>query len=141
MHRTLIPALRTAAYLAVLIALPAIAQEKKDAKADPTGTWSWTSPGRDGQTRTNTLKLKLEGDKLTGSVTGRQADTAIEDASIKGAEISFKVTREFQGNKITLKYHGKLAGDTITGKIESERDGQAQTRDWEAKREAAKPKA
>jgi hypothetical protein len=29
---------------------------------------------------------------------------------------------------------GKLSGDTIKGKSESERDGQVQSRDWEAKR-------
>ena len=48
------------------------------------------------------------------------------------------MTREFNGNKFTTKYAGKISGDTIKGKAESERDGQARSRDWEAKREAAK---
>jgi len=110
-------------------------------QADPTGTWTWSAPGRDGgQARTVTLKLKLEGDKLTGTVSGRQSDTAIEDAKLNGDEITFKVTREIQGNKVTQKYAGKISGDTIKGKIAFDRDGQAQSRDWEAKREAAKPK-
>jgi hypothetical protein len=32
------------------------------------------------------------------------------------------------------KYNGKVSADAIKGKIESERNGQPQTRDWEAKR-------
>jgi len=43
--------------------------------------------------------------------------------------------RERDGQKLTSKYSGKLAGDTIKGKIETERDGQTRTRDWEAKRD------
>jgi hypothetical protein len=35
---------------------------------------------------------------------------------------------------MTSKYTGKLSADTITGKIAFERDGQTQSRDWEAKR-------
>ena len=108
-----------------------------DKKADPTGTWTWTMAGRDGQTRTATLKLKLEGDKLTGTMAGRNnTDTAIEEAKLKGDEVSFQVTREFNGIKVTTKYNGKISGDTIKGKIESERNGTPQSRDWEAKRGA-----
>jgi hypothetical protein len=77
----------------------------------------------------------LDGDKLTGKLAGRNNDTDIEDAKIKGDEISFKVTREFNGNKFTAKYNGKLSGDTIKGKIETERDGNTRSSDWEAKRE------
>jgi len=116
-----------------------------DKKIDPAGTWTWSVPGRNGgQARQSTLKLKLEGEKLTGTLTapGRQGgqgrETAIEEAKLKGDEISFKVTREVNGNKIIAKYTGKISGSTIKGKIETERNGQTQSRDWEAKREADK---
>lgn len=79
-----------------------------------------------------TLKLKLEGDKLTGAMVGRNGqETAIEDGTFKDGEVSFKVTRERQGNKVTTKYTGKVSGDTIKGK--AGREGQ-EGRDWEAKR-------
>jgi len=109
---------------------------RADDKANPTGTWKWIVPGRQGgQAREMTLKLKLDGDKLTGAMVGQNGqETAIEDGQHKDGEISFKVTRERQGNKITTKYSGKLSGDAIKGKIESERNGQPQSRDWEAKR-------
>ncbi|MBI1899717.1 MAG: hypothetical protein HYS13_01220 [Planctomycetia bacterium] len=101
---------------------------------DPTGTWKW-SVTFNNQTREMTLKLKLDGDKLTGAMVGRNnQETAIEEASFKEGGISFKVTRERNGQKFTTKYSGKLSGDTIKGKTESERDGQVRSRDWEAKR-------
>jgi len=107
---------------------------RADDKANPTGTWKWTvSFG--GQSRDATLKLKLDGDKLTGAMLGRDnQETPIEDATYKDGEIAFKVTRERNGQKFTTKYTGKLTGDTIKGKTESERQGQTQSRDWEAKR-------
>ncbi|MGE3821687.1 MAG: hypothetical protein AB7I30_19925 [Isosphaeraceae bacterium] len=102
--------------------------------ADPTGTWKW-SVERNGQTFETTLKLKLEGGKLTGTVSGRNnTETPIEDGKVEGDDVSFKVTREFNGNKFTQTYNGKLSGDTITGKVEFEREGQTQSRDWEAKK-------
>ena len=64
--------------------------QAQDKKSDPTGTWTWSTPGRDGgPERKSTLKLKLEGDKLTGILTapgrqgGQSRDTAIEDAKLK----------------------------------------------------------
>ena len=105
-----------------------------NAADDPTGTWKW-SITRNNNTFETTLKLKLEGDKLTGTVSGRNnQDIAIEDASFKDGTVTFSVTREFNNQKRTTKYSGKLSGDTIKGTSESERDGQKQSRDWEAKR-------
>jgi hypothetical protein len=107
---------------------------RADDKPNPTGTWKWTV-NFGGQEREMTLKLKLDGGKLTGSMPGREGqETAIEDGKYKDGEVSFKVTRERMGNKFTIKYTGKLSGDTIKGKTEFEREGQTQSRDWEAKR-------
>jgi hypothetical protein len=126
--------LRIVASLSLAVALNASAEDKK---IDLTGTWKSSFTNQDGQVRESSFKLKAEGDKLTGTVSGRNNDSAIEEGKIKGDEVSFQVTREFNGNKMVIKYTGKVSGDTITGKSESERDGQARTRDWIAKREAA----
>ena len=105
---------------------------------NPTGTWKWTFETQSGQTIESSIKLKLEGDQLSGSFIGRGGtETAIQDAKFKEGEVSFTVVRERNGQKMTSKYSGKLAGDTIKGKIETERDGQTRSRDWEAKRETA----
>ena len=126
-----------------ILALGAVAQAQ-DKKADPTGTWTWSQPGRNGgPERKSTLKLKLEGDKVTGTLSapgrgGQNSDVAISEGKLKGDEITFEVTREVQGNKFTAKYNGKISGDSIKGKVETERNGQTNARDWEAKRETEK---
>jgi len=134
MHKSIKSVLQLSACLALTLAFTASAADKK---SDVTGTWksSFTNQ-QNGQVRESTFKLKAEGEKLTGTVSGRNNDTAIEEGKITGDEVSFQVTREFNGNKMVIKYSGKLSGDTITGKSETERDGQPQKRDWVAKREA-----
>lgn len=105
--------------------------------ADPTGTWKWSVPGRDGQARETTAKLELKDGKLTGSMAGRQGgETPISDATFKDDTVAFSVVREFNGNKMTSKYTGKLEGDTIKGSSERPgRDGGApQKSDWVATR-------
>src|SRR5688572_25284537 len=128
--------MRTLAAVAfVLGAVGLTGVSAQDKKADPTGTWKWEVMFKD-QKREQTVKLKLEGDKLTGTMPGRKEgqETKIEDGKFKDGEVSFTVTREFNNMKFVTKYKGKVEGDKIKGTIESERDGQTQKRDWEAKR-------
>jgi hypothetical protein len=116
----------------------------EDKAASATGTWTWTTPGRNGgPERKMSLALTQDGEKLSGKLTSpgrdggpaREAD--IEGGAVKDAVVTFQVTRDFNGTKVTSKYNGKLAADTITGKIESkDRDGNDQSRDWTAKKEA-----
>ncbi len=107
---------------------------------DPNGSWKWTMMGRGGgggggQARETTAKLKLEGDKLTGTVAGRNGDTAIEEGSFKDGTVAFQVSRERNGNKTVMKYSGKLAGDTITGTVEfTGGQGGGMPREWKAER-------
>jgi hypothetical protein len=133
----------TACAIAALGMVSASQAADGDKKAD--GTWSWSTPGRDGgEARKTSLTLKTEGEKLTGKVSSPGRDggeprvTEISDGKVKGDEVSFNVVREFNGNKMTQKFTGKVAGDTITGKIAFERNGEERSRDWEAKREAKK---
>lgn len=102
---------------------------------DPTGTWKWSVPGRDGQPREVTLKLELKDGLLTGSMSGFRGETPISDASFKDDQIAFSVVREFNGNKLETKYQGKLDGDTLKGSSEGTgRDGQVTKREWTATR-------
>jgi hypothetical protein len=115
----------------------------EDKKVDPTGTYVWVVPGRNGgPDRTNTLTLKLDGDKLTGKLTspGRngQTTTEISDGKIAGADVSFCVVRSFNDNTVTNKYSGKFADGVIKGKMNFERNGESQSRDWEAKLQETK---
>jgi hypothetical protein len=123
-----------ACFFSASLTLGALAQDKK---IDPTGTWTWDMPARDGQTRTATLKLKLEGDKLTGAVARRDGtDTPIRNAKLAGDQITFQTVFEMGNNTFTTKYSGKVSGDTIKGTTEFERGGEVRSREWVAKRKS-----
>ena len=125
---------------AVLLTGTIIQAQAADTKVDPTGTYIWTQAGRNGgPDRTNSLTLKLDGDKLTGSVTapGRggaaAAATPITDGMVTSTNITFNVVRDFNGNSMTNKYTGVLADGSIKGTIDSDRNGQPMSRPFEAK--------
>jgi hypothetical protein len=105
-------------------------------KIDPSGTWKWTFTNQTGQVRETVLKLKLDSEKLTGTYSGRNGDTAIKNGKLQGDIVSFWITREFKGSPYTVKFDGKISGDTIKGNTESKMGAQRQSHDWEAKREA-----
>jgi hypothetical protein len=118
---------------AVVCVLALVGLVRAEDKPNPTGTWTYSTE-RNGQTVETTITLKLDGDKLTGTVKTGNNETKIEDAKYKDGEVSFTVTRERNGNKFTTKYKGTVKGDSFKGKRESERNGQTQSTDFEAKR-------
>lgn len=114
--------------LGAVLVMAAVAAAAQD--ASPAGKWKW-SVERNGETFENKLELKLDGDKLSGTLVGRDGkETPIAEASYKDGEVKFQVTRERDGNTFTIKFSGKLSGDTITGKSEA---GE-RSRDWKAER-------
>ena len=74
--------------------------------ADVTGKWTAQVPSRQGGTREQTFNFKADGDKLTGTISGRQGDIAITDGKISGDTISFTVKMEYGGNSVEQKYTG-----------------------------------
>jgi hypothetical protein len=120
-----------AVLLLAVIATSAIA-------ADASGKWTWKQMRQGGEETEMTLTLKVEGEKLTGTLerAGRGQKTEITNGTVKDGELSFEVTVERGGNTFTSKYKGKVEGDTIKGTRQFVRPdgGEARTRDWEAKR-------
>ena len=106
------------------------------AAEDPSGTWKWSATGKKkAAAQEVTLKLNLDGDKLTGTIGGRRnQETPIENATYKDGDISFSVARERGGKKYTTKFTGKLSGDTIKGKEVSSLNEKTRDAEWEAKR-------
>jgi hypothetical protein len=107
------------------------------ADAKVAGTWTWTQKRND-QEMKMTLKVKQEGDKLTGDIESPRGKTDISDGTVKEGVVSFHVVREFNGNKMDFHYTGKVDGDSLKLKVEWEREGEKQSRDVEAKRETEK---
>jgi hypothetical protein len=121
---------RMAAMICVL-ALAGLARAED--KPNPTGTWTYTAEVN-GRSIEVTIKLKLEGDQLTGTVSAANTEGKIEDAKYQDGDVSFKVNFERDGNKLTIKYKGKIKGDTFKATREVEGDGQTMVREFEAKR-------
>jgi hypothetical protein len=104
--------------------------------ANPNGTWTWKFSGQNGQEIELSLTLKTDGDKLSGTLKRPNGQgTEIMNGTFKNDEVAFTTVIERNGQSFTTKYKGKIEGDTIKGKTERERDGQVNSRDWEAKRE------
>ncbi len=105
--------------LAVLVLGMAPLARAQDQKSEATGTWRWSQEGPGGQIEF-TLKLKQDGDKLTGTITGFGGEESpIEDGKVKDGAISFKVTRDFGGRQFVTTYTGKVEGGTLKGKSET----------------------
>lgn len=128
--------------IACAVLLLGVAAQAEDKSPTVTGTWTWSAAGRNGgPERVSKLTLKTEGNVLTGKLStpgrgGQNTDTAITDGKVEGDTIAFTIVREFGGTSSITKYTGKVSADKITGKTEFDRNGEPQTRDWEAKRVA-----
>ncbi len=96
-----------------------------------TGKWKSETPGRDGNPMVTTYTFKVDGDKLTGTVSGRGGDTPIAEGKVTGDEISFVVVRSMQGNEMKIQYKGKVSGDEL--KLSSQ-FGDRPAREFVAKR-------
>jgi hypothetical protein len=114
---------------------------------DPTGTWKLVTISSQNKAKSpeRTLKLKLEGGKLTGTIDGRSDingkvkmfEWPIKDTKLQGNAISFTVTHPpsyGKGPDSTTIYEGKITGETMKGTAETEWSGNTMKRDFEAKR-------
>ena len=97
---------------------------------DPTGTWNWTTPKGVG-----TLRLKREGEKVTGVMVRKAGDLKVEDGVFKDGAISFRVPGKTPGGQpMVHMYQGKLVGETIKGSATIVLPDQSVSGDWEARR-------
>ena len=99
--------------------------------ADATGKWTMEQPGRGGgPPRVSTIDLKVDGAKLTGTLTqpgfGPPGDpppppvtTPISNGKVDGNNVSFEVTRDMGGNSMTTKYEGVVSGSEMKLKVTS----------------------
>ena len=96
----------------LLSALGALALGAAMFAADINGKWTGKIETPNGSRDVN-MTFKVDGAALTGSVSGRNGDTPIENGKVSGDDISFTVTRKFNDNEFKTNYKGKVTGDTI----------------------------
>ena len=77
---------------------------------DLNGTWkgSLASPNGDLET---TMVLKVDGEKVTGTVTNTYGEEQISEGSAKGDEVNFVINAN--GGQFKVIYKGKIAGQDI----------------------------
>lgn len=107
MENFVLARLRTAILLFAVLALTTIAFA-----ADVDGIWTATFDTQIGEQH-YTYTFKADGEKLTGTAKNDRGERPIEDGTIKGDNISFTENLDFQGQKLTITYTGKLSGDEI----------------------------
>jgi hypothetical protein len=106
-------------------------------KSDPVGKWSCEYE-IGGQSRTATLIIKKDGDKLAGTMSWPdQKETAVKDLKLKDGDLTFSVERKLPGmdDAINLEYKLKIDGDKFKGKGAAEFGGEKREWDIEGKRE------
>jgi len=93
---------------------------------------SWRAKGGKKGNIPETLTLKANGNKLTGTLSRPTGTGNIAEGMISGNNVSFKIERDRGGKPLTFQYKGTLSGAdlklTITG-------GRGGTRDVEFKKE------
>ena len=137
--------------LAAFLAVASLTTDAAETGVNPTGTWKVTQVPK--SSYEPILKLKLEGDKLTGTITrntGSKIEVLpIEDGKLKGSEISFDIhffSQVFKNGVLQpantnamshWKFQGTIESDDIKGKVEKESSAGSRTQDWEARRAKA----
>ena len=82
------------------------------------------------------LIFKVDGEKLTGTAKRSRGNVPLT-GTIKGDDITFSYTIEYNGNSVTLTFSGKVKGDSMGGTVSF---NDSASDEWSAKRAAAKPK-
>lgn len=81
--------------------------------ADIDGKWVLETQGPNGK-QTQTLTVKAEGGKLTGTMDNQgtvvDGKVNIADGTIDGSKVAFTVVRDMNGAQVTRKFSGTMAG-------------------------------
>lgn len=85
--------------------------------AELTGRWKAVFDTQVGK-QSYVYDLKADGEKVTGKATGdingaNRRTVDLKEGRWNGETVSFVETFEFQGNEVTIRYSGKVAGDEI----------------------------
>jgi len=111
-----------------------------DKKALPslTGKWTMELSLAIGQA-TPALNLKQDGEKITGTYTGRYGSFPLQ-GTLKGRTIQFSLTMNVEGTQVDMSFSGEVAADGQSMKGDADL-GQAGDGTWLARRDKTNDKA
>lgn len=83
--------------------------------ADLSGKWKGDLKTQDGNNLEVNFVFKIDGEKVTGTVTNTYGEESITEGVVKGDEISFIIMAG--GGQFKIVYKGKVTGEDIRFKV------------------------
>ncbi len=89
--------------------------------ADVSGTWTISTPGRNGQMMDRDITIKQDGTKITVTMPGRPGPNGepgtpvVGEGTIEGNAIAWKVVRTTPQGEMVMEYKGTVDGATMKG--------------------------
>jgi opacity protein-like surface antigen len=124
----------------VQITSPVAAQDEpvvanKEAKAaDPSGTWRLEYDWNETRVK-EAFRLNLEKKGMVvGTLLRNDTTFEIKKGRVKGNEISFSISGDYQGTEWTANYTAKINEDEMDGTVVLEANGQSWNFPWQPKR-------
>jgi hypothetical protein len=115
----------------VILALTSLHLSAWTVAVDVSGTWEMTSPGRDGE-RKSDITIEQDGENIKVTMPGfRGGDPMVAEGTVKGNAIEWSITREGQQGEFTIVYTGTVEGDSMSGTADF---AGRRTMDWSAKK-------
>jgi hypothetical protein len=102
---------------AALLMVAAAAQAQRAAPS-LTGTWNAETDTGGGKTVSKML-LKMDGDKLTGTLKTSFGDFSLQDGSVEGVDVFFNVVIRRDAYELKTTYRGHVFGDEIQFRVEA----------------------
>jgi hypothetical protein len=123
--------------MALVLGVCGLTAARDEKAVDPVGSWKCEYE-IGGMQRTCTLKVKKDGENLTGTMKWPDQDeTKVKDLKLKDGTLTYSAVRKIMENEITVEYTLKIDGDKVTGKGAAEFNGEKREFDIEGKREKA----
>ena len=111
-----------------------LAEDAKEAKVDPSGTWRWVFDGN-GNSIESALTLQADQDgKVTGVLVANDREIKVLAGSIKGNALTVEVKFEMQSREIAGSLQGKISGDKLEGNIQFKSEEGNREFPWKAER-------
>jgi hypothetical protein len=81
------------------------------------GSWDITIESPQGVSKA-VMVIKQEGDKLAAVMKSPRGERPLKSMEVKGSDISFAMTIQFQGDEMTITYKGKVESGTMKGEAD-----------------------
>ena len=85
--------------------------------ADVSGTWTMSTPGRDGQMMDRDISITQDGNKIkvTFPAFREGMEPMVGEGTIEGNAIQWKLVMQSPQGERTMEYKGTVEGDTMKG--------------------------